>query len=227
MMLHAPGVLTQEQLVQCHAALAETDRQDGNATCGPQSALAKCNAQVPQDSAVARVPGATILDALQNNPLFISAALSRRIFPPLFSRYGEGQGFGSHVDNAVRRLRGTGPRIRTDLSATLFLSPQHSCEGGALVVDDTFGSHSVRLPAGAPVLYASSSLHRVTPVIRGTRVAAFFWIESMVRETEAGRLLFQADAAIQSVAGRLPAGDEAVLHLTGLYRNLMRRWADS
>ena len=168
-----------------------------------------------------------VLDALGRTPLFVAAALPLKVFPPLFNRYAGGQAFGMHVDNAVRMKRGTEFRLRSDLSATLFLADPDSYDGGELVIEDRFGEQRVKLPAGQMVLYPASSLHRVEPVTRGTRVASFFWIQSMVRDEGARRLLFDLDRATQEAAAELGQGAGAVVQLTGVYHNLLRRWADA
>lgn len=199
---------------------------DGNVTSGHQSALAKNNMQLPEDSPVARQIGEFIQDALGMMPLFISAALPLKVFPPLFNRYEAGQAFGTHVDNAIRQLRGTHFRIRSDLSATLFLSEPEDYDGGILTIEHTFGAQEVKLPAGSMILYPSSSLHHVTPVTRGARVSSFFWLQSMVRDDTQRALLFQLDNAIQKIAAERGSGDSEVISLTGVYHNLLRMWAD-
>jgi len=199
---------------------------DGKATAGVQSALAKRNRQLDEDNPLARQLGELILRRLSDNPLFMSAALPKRIYPPLFNRYGEGEGFGFHVDNAIRGIKGVRERVRTDLSATLFLAEPDSYDGGELVIRDTFGERSVKLPAGHLVLYPGSSLHRVEPVTRGERLAAFFWIESLVREDSQRSLLLDMDVAIQRLTGQ-GADQGSLLELTGVYHNLLRRWGDS
>jgi PKHD-type hydroxylase len=200
---------------------------DGNVTSGPQAALAKRNEQLGEGTIAAREGGNMVLDALGRSPMFIAAALPLRIFPPLFNRYAGGQDFGLHVDNAVRIQRGSEFRIRSDLSATLFLADPESYEGGELLIEGQFGAQAVKLPAGDMVLYPSSSLHRVTPVTGGARVASFFWIQSMVRDDSARRTLFELDQAVQRLAGQLGQGDRSVVELTGIYHNLLRRWADA
>lgn len=224
MLLAVPELLTPDELAKVRAMLEDADWADGRLTAGTQSARVKSNLQLPEESVVARAARAHILAALDRSALFFSAALPRRIFPPLFNRYEEGMAFGNHVDNAIRTHAGSGQRLRTDLSATLFLSDPESYDGGELVVDDTYGSHAVKLPAGHLVLYPSTSLHRVQPVTRGARVACFFWIESLVREDAQRTLLFDMDAAIAAL--RQAHGDEApVVAMTGVYHNLLRRWA--
>ena len=199
---------------------------DGKATAGVQSAQAKRNRQLDEDNPVARQLGDLILRRLSDNPLFMSAALPKRIYPPLFNRYGGGEGFGFHVDNAIRGIKGVRERVRTDLSATLFLAEPDSYDGGELVIRDTFGERSVKLPVGHLVLYPGSSLHRVEPVTRGARIAAFFWIESLVREDSQRSLLLDMDVAIQRLTGQ-GADQGSLLELTGVYHNLLRRWGDT
>jgi PKHD-type hydroxylase len=225
MLLQIPDVLTSEQVVQARAALDRAAWVDGRVTAGHQSARAKDNMQLPEDHPVARELGDTILAALQRSPLFISAALPLRVFPPLFNRYQGGQSFGNHVDNAIRQVTGTPHRIRTDLSATLFLTGPDEYDGGELLVEDTYGVHSVKLPAGHLVLYPSTSLHNVRPVTRGARICSFFWIQSMVRDDGQRTLLFDLDSAIQRVSQRL-VDDPSCVQLTGVYHNLLRRWAE-
>ncbi|MGU7778961.1 Fe2+-dependent dioxygenase [Burkholderia sp. PU8-34] len=227
MMLHIPGVLTPAQVAQCREILDHAEWTDGNATSGAQSALAKRNRQLPEGSPAARAVGDAIQDALARNALFFSAALPLKVFPPLFNRYEGGEAFGTHVDNAIRLLRGTDFRVRSDLSATLFLEAPHAYDGGELCVEDTFGVHRAKLPAGDLVLYPASSLHHVTPVTRGARVASFFWIQSMVRDDADRTLLFQLDTQIQQLSADKGAHDPGVIALTGIYHNLLRRWADT
>lgn len=226
MMIAIPDVLKAEDVARVRAMIDGADWIDGNATSGAQSALAKRNAQLPEDSDVARVAGTIVLDALAASPLFVAAALPLKVFPPLFNRYAGGQAFGMHVDTAIRIRRGSDFRIRSDLSATLFLEPPEEYDGGELVIEDQFGVQSVKLPAGHMLLYPASSLHRVEPVTRGTRTASFFWIQSMVRDDNARRILFDLDSAVQSVATTQGQGDAAVVQLTGVYHNLLRRWAE-
>ncbi len=227
MLIEIPNVLTKEQVAQCRQLMDIAEWVDGNVTSGSQSALAKNNLQLPEGSPVARQVGDLIQDALGLSPLFISAALPLKVFPPLFNRYTNGQSFGTHVDNAIRHLRGTDFRIRSDLSATLFFSEPEDYEGGVLTIEDTFGTQEVKLPAGSMVLYPSSSLHHVTPVTRGVRVSSFFWMQSMVRDDSQRTLLFQLDKAIQKLVMDRGNGDAEVISLTGIYHNLLRRWADS
>ncbi len=225
MMLHVPEVLGQEELAHARTLLARAPWADGAITAGHQSVKVKRNQQLPGDCAEARELGEMIVRALQGNPLFMSAALPREVFPPLFNRYGEGMAFGSHVDNALRGIPGSGHRLRTDLSATLFLTDPADYDGGELVVEDTYGDHAVKLPAGDLILYPSSSLHRVTPVTRGARVSSFFWIQSLVRDDAKRALLFDLDAANVQLATEVPESP-ALLMLTSVYHNLLRQWAE-
>jgi len=226
MLLHVPDVLTPEQVAQARAALDATDWVDGRVTAGQQSARAKDNMQIPENHPVAREWGDRILAALQQNALFMSAALPLKVFPPLFNRYAGGQSFGTHVDNAIRQVSGTPHRIRTDLSATLFLANPDEYDGGELCVEDTYGVHEVKLPAGHLILYPATSLHHVKPVTRGARVASFFWIQSMIREDAERTLMFDLDNAIQQLSAGKPDHPIAI-QLTGIYHNLLRRWADA
>jgi PKHD-type hydroxylase len=225
MLLHIPEILTGEQVTQCRQKLDQADWVDGRVTAGHQSARAKDNMQLPEEHPVARELGGLILTALQNNPLFMAAALPLKVFPPLFNRYQGGQSFGMHVDNAVRQVPGTPHRVRTDLSATLFLAQPDEYDGGELSVEDTYGLHNVKLEAGHLILYPATSLHHVRPVTRGARLASFFWIQSMVRDDGQRTLLFDLDMAIQRVSGETP-DHPSVIQLTGVYHNLLRRWAD-
>ncbi len=225
MLLSIPDVLTAEQVAQARQLLESADWVDGRVTAGHQSARTKDNLQLPEDHPVSRQVGEMILNALGGNALFISAALPARVFPPLFNRYQGGQSFGTHVDNAIRQVTGTAHRIRTDLSATLFFTGAEEYDGGDLIVEDTYGTHQVKLPAGHMVLYPSTSLHRVEPVTRGARIASFFWIQSMVRDDGERTLLFDLDLAIQRLLGEAPDHPSGV-QLTGVYHNLLRRWAD-
>jgi PKHD-type hydroxylase len=226
MMLQIPGVLGKDEVARLRGLIDAADWVDGNVTSGFQSGLAKRNRQLPEDSAAAREAGAAILAALERHPLFVAGALPARIFPPLFNRYGEGETFGDHVDNAIRASRDGAVRIRTDLSATLFLSEPEDYDGGELTVDDTYGVHQVKLAAGDMILYPASSLHRVEAVTRGERVSSFFWIQSLVREDARRTLLLDMDMAIQRAAQSLGQGDPAVVSLTGAYHNLLRMWAE-
>jgi len=226
MMLQIPGVLGKDEVARLRGLIDAADWTDGNVTSGFQSALAKQNRQLPEGSDAARDAGAAILAALERHPLFVSAALPARIFPPLFNRYGVGDGFGDHIDNSIRRDR-EGRQLRTDLSATLFLTEPEDYDGGELTVDDTYGVHQVKLAAGDMILYPASSLHRVEAITRGARVSSFFWIQSLVRDDARRALLFDMDLAIQRAGAGLGVGDAAVVSLTGAYHNLLRMWAET
>ncbi len=225
MLLPVADVLEGPELAEARRLLDQGEWVDGRVTAGHQSARAKRNRQLPEDSEAARRLGELILGALQRNPLFVSAALPLRVFPPLFNRYEGGESFGTHVDNAVRQVPGTPHRLRTDVSATLFLSRPDQYDGGELVVEDTYGVHNVKLPAGHLVLYPATSLHHVRPVTRGVRLAAFFWVQSMVRDDGERTLLFDLDSAIQGLGREQPDHPSAV-QLIGVYHNLLRRWAE-
>jgi PKHD-type hydroxylase len=228
MLLAIPSLLDAAQLAQLRSVVEAGEWRDGRATAGVQSALAKHNLQLANDGEAARAAGEIVLRALGANALFQSAALPRRIVPPLFNRYdaSDGHRFGEHVDNALRSIPGGG-RIRTDVSATLFLSDPADYDGGELVIEDSYGAHSVKLAAGDMILYPSTSLHRVEPVTRGSRLASFFWIESMVREDSQRTLLLDMDASVRTLAGEVGDDHPAVVSLTGTYHNLLRRWADA
>lgn len=225
MMLHIPNVLTATEVARCRAVMEQADWTDGKVTAGHQSVQVKKNLQLPEGGAAARELGELVLAGLERTPLFISAALPQRVFPPLFNRYDTSMSFGSHVDGAIRFLPGTGQRVRTDVSATLFLSEPDSYDGGELVVEDTYGHHAVKLPAGDLILYPSTSLHHVTPVTRGARLASFFWIQSMVRDVSQRALLFDLDTAIMQLNQEVPKSPSLVM-LTGVYHNLLRQWAE-
>ncbi|MDB6093041.1 MAG: PKHD-type hydroxylase [Verrucomicrobia bacterium] len=229
MLITIPNVLTPEQTVEARHLLEAADWVDGKVTAGHQSAKAKDNAQIAEEHPAARQVGETILRALGTHALFLAAALPLHVFPPLFNRYSGGQKFGTHVDNAIRQHRATGHRIRTDLSATLFLAGPEEYDGGELCVEDTYGVHKVKLPPGHLVLYPATSLHRVTPVTRGSRLCSFFWIQSMIRDDTRRSLLFDMDLGIQrlnhELAGNVVAAQTSV-QLTGVYHNLIRQWAE-
>ncbi|MGY3590110.1 PKHD-type hydroxylase [Bradyrhizobium sp. USDA 4341] len=228
MLVCIPDVLSKADVADFRRIMDASDWEDGRSTAGAASAMVKRNEQLPPDSEVARQLGDRILSALSASPRFISAAIPLRIFPPLFNRYAasDGHHFGLHVDNAVRGDRLTGLRIRTDLSVTLFLSEPEEYDGGELVIEDLYGSHEIKLPAGDLVVYPASSLHLVTPVTRGTRVASFFWLQSMVRDAHARSLIFDLDTAIQALVERLGRDDPETVKLTGIYHNLIRHWAE-
>lgn len=226
MLVHIPAVLNVDQLAECRRALAEAEWVDGRATAGHQSSRAKHNMQVPEGHPVARRLGDMILASLERSPLFIAAALPLKVNPPLFNRYQGGQTYGTHIDGAIRDISGTGHRIRTDLSATLFISSPEDYDGGELLIEDTYGLHRSKLPAGDMVLYPASSLHRVQPVTRGARLASFFWVQSMVREDGRRTLLLDLDTAIQQL-NRVTPDNPAMVQLTGIYHNLLRLWAET
>ena len=227
MMIEIPALLDAVAVARLRAIIDAGEWVDGNATSGPQAALAKRNEQLAEECSAAREGGALVLDALGKAPLFVAASLPAKVFPPLFNRYAGGQMFGTHIDNAIRIKRGTDFRLRSDLSATLFLADPETYDGGELVVEDSYGTQSVKLPAGHMIVYPASSLHHVEPVTRGSRVACFFWIQSIVRDGEARRHLFELDQAVQTLAAEKGQGDRTVIQLTGLYHNLLRRWADA
>jgi PKHD-type hydroxylase len=226
-LIQIPEVLSAEQVRQCLYLVAQADWADGRITAGTQSAAVKNNLQLPESSEAARAARAIVQAGLERSALFFTAALPRQIYPPLFNRYsGTTNVFGNHVDNAIRTHPPTGLRVRTDLSATLFLSAPEDYDGGELVIEDTFGPRSVKLPAGDMVLYPASSVHRVEPVTRGARIASFFWMESMVRDDAQRRMLFELDMAILELRGT--QGESApVIQLTNCYHNLLRMWAQA
>ncbi|MBK8001588.1 MAG: Fe2+-dependent dioxygenase [Verrucomicrobia bacterium] len=229
MLLSIPDVLTREQVAQARQILDQADWVDGKVTAGHQSAKTKDNMQIPEGHPAAQQLGEMILTALGKNPLFLSAALPLRVFPPLFNRYSGGQSFGTHVDNAIRQVPGTPHRIRTDLSATLFFAGPEEYDGGELCVEDTYGVQRVKLPAGHMILYPSTSLHHVTPVTRGARICSFFWLQSMIRDDGRRSLMFDLDLAIQRLGRDLPdqpAAQQSAVQLTGVYHNLLRQWAE-
>jgi PKHD-type hydroxylase len=225
MLLSIPDVLSPEQVAEARGILNAAEWVDGRVTAGHQSAKAKDNMQIPEGSPAARQLGEMVLAALGKNPLFLSAALPLRVFPPLFNRYSGGQSFGTHVDNAVRQIPGTPNRIRTDLSATLFFEDPENYDGGELCVEDTYGVQRVKLAPGSMILYPATSLHHVTPVTRGARVCSFFWIQSMIRDDGQRSLLFDLDMGIQRLTADHPEHPSAV-QLTGVYHNLLRQWAE-
>jgi PKHD-type hydroxylase len=225
MMVHIPNVLTAEQVAQCRSVIEKAAWVDGRVTAGHQSAQVKNNLQLPENSPEARDLGKMVVDALARNNLFMSAVLPRQVFPPLFNRYDAGMTFGAHVDNAVRGIAGTGMRIRTDVSSTLFISSPDEYDGGELVVEDTYGSHKVKLPAGDLIVYPATSLHNVTPITRGSRMASFFWTQSMVRDEARRALLFDLDTAIMRLGADHPQ-HPSVVELTAVYHNLLRQWVD-
>jgi PKHD-type hydroxylase len=227
MLLHVPDVLSPDTVKRCREILLSASWVDGKVTAGTQSEQVKNNTQLAENSDAAKTVRTIVMDNLSKSALFFTAALPRKIYPPLFNRYeGSANSFGSHVDNAVRTHAASATHVRTDLSATLFFSNPDEYDGGELVIEDTFGHHKVKLAAGDLILYPSSSVHRVEPVTRGARIASFFWIESMVRDTEQRRLLFDIDMAIMAL--RQAQGDSAeTVKLTSCYHNLVRMWAST
>ena len=227
MLLHLQGVLGADELREAQSLLADAPWVDGRVTAGVQSAQAKNNQQLPQQCEPAQMLQKIVLAALERHATFFSAALPRRVFPPLFNRYGGAHNaFGNHVDNAVRFMPGSGQRVRTDLSCTLFLAEPGDYDGGELVIEDGFTSPRIKLPAGDMLLYPGTSVHRVEPVTRGVRLASFFWIESMVRNAEQRRLLFEFDRDLMRLRRELGESNAAVVGLTGTYHNLLRQWAE-
>jgi PKHD-type hydroxylase len=226
MLVCVPEVLSKIEVAEFRAIMDAAAWEDGRSTAGAQSAMVKNNEQLPPNSETSRKLGERVIKALTASPLFVSAAIPRQIFPPLFNRYGVGHHFGVHVDNAVRGDHLSGMRIRTDLSVTLFLSEPDEYQGGELMIEDHYGSHRVKLPAGHLVLYPASSLHTVTAVTDGVRVASFFWLQSMIRDDHARSLIFDLDTAIQALVGRIGRNDAEVLRLSAVYHNLIRYWAE-
>jgi PKHD-type hydroxylase len=224
MILRIPHVLTAEELRAIRERLASTTWVDGRVTAGHQGIKVKANQQLPEDGADARELGAVVMRALERNGTFMSAALPRHVYPPMFNRYDEGMNFGSHVDGAIRQIAGTSLRIRTDLSATLFLNELGEYDGGELLIEEADGTRSIKLAAGDLVLYPATTLHRVTPVTRGERLASFFWIQSLVREDSERALLFELDRAIMELSQTVPSDTPAMLRLTASYHNLVRKW---
>lgn len=227
MLIPVTRLLGADEVARLRAAIDTAEWVSGNVTSGPQAAQVKNNRQLPEGSEAAERGGRIILSALARNPLFIAAALPLRIYPPMFNSYAGGQTYGMHVDNAVRIRAGTDWRVRSDLSMTVFLEEPENYDGGELAIETAFGAQTVKLPAGDAVLYPSSSLHRVEPVVRGRRVASFFWIQSMVRDDGARASLFDLDQSIQTLAATVGQDDPSIVRLTGVYHNLLRRWADS
>lgn len=227
MLICIPGVLDKSEVRHCRKVMEQAGWVDGNVTAGPQSATVKKNTQLPENSAAARELGEIVLAGLARTPLFISAAVPLRIFPPLFNRYGPGDYFGTHVDGSIRAIPGTATRIRTDLSITLFLAEPEEYEGGELSIEDKYGTHEVKLPAGDLVLYPSTSLHHVKPITQGWRICSFFWLQSMIRGGDQRELLFDLDQSIQELSAEKGIEDPACVRLTGIYHNLIRLWAEA
>ena len=225
MMVHIPKVLAPEQVARCRDVMVKAEWVDGRVTAGHQSQRVKNNLQLPEDSAQARELGQMVMQALGRSPLFFSAVLPKQVFPPLFNRYDAGMTFGAHVDNAIRGYLDTPLQIRTDISATLFISEPADYDGGELVVVDTYGQHSVKLPAGDMIVYPGTSLHHVTPITRGSRIASFFWTQSLIRDDTQRALLFDLDMAIRRLTTDHPE-HPSVVGLTNIYHNLLRQWAE-
>ncbi|WP_291355290.1 MULTISPECIES: Fe2+-dependent dioxygenase [unclassified Acinetobacter] len=226
MIHHIPNVLTKEQVQYFRDEMNKIEWVNGKVTAGTLSATVKQNQQLPEDLPLTQHLGTIILESLGQHPLFLSAAIPLDIIPPLFNRYENNESFGFHVDNSIRRIRGTHERLRTDLSCTVFLSDPEEYEGGDLVVEDTYGYHEIKLPAGDMILYPSTSLHEVTPVSSGCRIASFFWVQSMIREDAERHMLFNLDQSIQNLRMQLGDQHDEVMKLTNLYHNLMRKWAE-
>jgi PKHD-type hydroxylase len=226
MMLHSPNVLTPAQVAQCRDVMVKANWVDGNVTAGHQSRQVKYNLQLPEDSQTARELGDMVVKAIYRSPLFMSAVLPKQVFPPLFNRYDAGMTFGSHVDNAIRSHSTLPVRIRTDVSATLFISEPDDYDGGELTVEDTYGAHSVKLPAGDMIIYPGTSLHNVTPITRGSRIASFFWTQSLIRDVSHRALLFDLDMSIIRLTQDHP-NHPSLVNLTAVYHNLLRQWSET
>ena len=226
MLLRIPALLTPDEVRRCREALLEAAWQDGKTTAGYLAEPVKHNRQLPLDSAVGEQIGNLILDRLGSNPLFMSAALPLKVLPPRFNRYEGGETYGNHIDNAIFSIPGTAIKVRSDVSTTVFFSDPDDYDGGELIVEDTYGHQSVKLPAGDAIVYPGSSLHRVNPVTRGVRLGSFFWTQSLIKSDERRRLLFDLDQSIQQLSGDLP-GDSRIATLSGTYHNLLRMWAES
>ena len=225
MMVHIPNVLTPDQVARCREVMEKAGWVDGNVTAGHQSRKVKYNLQLPENSPEARELGDMVMQALARNPLFVSAVLPKQVIPPLFNRYDAGMVFGSHVDNAIREHY-TGVRIRTDISSTLFISEPEDYDGGELIIEDTYGSHAVKLPAGDMIVYPGTSLHNVTPITRGSRIASFFWTQSLIRDNTQRSILFDLDTSIIQLSKDHP-DHPSVVQLTSIYHNLLRQWAET
>lgn len=226
MLIAVENVLTREEVVAARTALEAAAWVDGRETAGEQAAKVKANLQIPKDAPVAKELGQTILSALGRNPVFNSAVLPLRVLPPMFNRYDAGMTFGGHVDGTIQHVEGAGIRLRTDVSTTLFLSDPEDYDGGELIIEDTYGSQNVKLPAGSMILYPATSLHMVTPITRGSRWASFFWSQSIVRDDGQRRLLYELDCAIMQTRQQLSDDSRAVVGLTSVYHNLLRQWAE-
>lgn len=226
MLIEIPQILSQDEVATVRSLMEAADMVDGRVTAGELAAQAKHNLQLPEGSTAAREAGEIILRALGRNPLFNSAALPYRVLPPLFNRYDAGMKFDAHVDGAVRAVPGAGIRMRADLSSTLFLTAPEDYDGGELVIEDSYGTHAVKLPAGHMILYPASSLHRVNAITRGSRWSSFFWTQSMIKDDGLRGLLYDLDRAIMEVRQSLQGDTHGTLALTGVYHNLLRREAE-
>jgi len=226
MLVTIPDILKPEEVAHLRRVLDGTEWVDGRVTAGDQAVKVKNNLQVPIDSPAAQELGQIVLRALGANQKFMSAALPLRVLPPMFNRYDVGMTFGAHVDGSIRMIPGTGARMRTDVSSTLFLTPPEDYDGGELVVHDTYGTHTVKLPAGHMVVYPATSMHSVNPVTRGSRWASFFWTQSIVKDDWQRHMLYDLDQSIMSIRARLPDDDPAVVGITAHYHNLIRQWGE-
>lgn len=226
MLITIPDLLTTEQVLECRKALSATEWEDGRATAGHLAIQAKNNRQLPLDNTIGQQVGELILHALSQSATFISATLPLRVLPPRFNRYEDGGDYGNHIDNAIFGVPGTSQRIRSDISTTVFLCEPDEYDGGELIVEDTYGTHSIKLSAGHAVVYPGTSLHRVTPVTRGTRLASFFWTQSLVREDHRRAMLWELDNTIQSLRRDHPDSPSSA-RLSGVYHNLLREWSDT
>lgn len=226
MMVQIPGVLSPDEVARCRDVMTKAAWADGRVTAGHQSQRVKNNLQLPETSPEARELGQMVMNALGRNSLFVSSVLPKQVFPPLFNRYDAGMTFGAHVDNAIRGYLDTPLQVRTDVSATLFISAPEDYDGGELVVQDTYGQHAVKLPAGDMIVYPGTSLHHVTPITRGSRIASFFWVQSLIRDDTRRGLLFDLDMAITRIARDHP-DHASVVELTSVYHNLLRQWAET
>ncbi|MFG1299703.1 Fe2+-dependent dioxygenase [Xanthobacter sp. V3C-3] len=226
MLVEIPHLLTADEVAHCRRVLEASAWVDGRVTAGQQAARSKLNLQIPQEAPEALELGDIILRALGRNPVFNSAAMPLHVLPPLFNRYDTGMKFGAHVDGAIRAIPGAGRRMRCDVSTTVFLTDPAEYDGGELLIEDTYGVQEVKLPAGHAVVYPSSSLHSVREITRGSRWGSFFWTQSMIPDDGTRALLYDLDLAIMDLRGRLPDDDPAVLSLTSVYHNLVRRWAE-
>ncbi|WP_018387064.1 Fe2+-dependent dioxygenase [Ancylobacter sp. FA202] len=226
MLIQIPDILTPDEVAHCRRVLEASPWVDGRVTAGQQAALGKLNLQIPVESKEAAELGDIVLRALGRNPIFNSAVMPLRVLPPMFNRYDVGMKFGAHVDGAIRAIPGTGMRMRADVSTTIFLTEPEDYNGGELVIEDTYGTHEVKLPAGHAVVYPASSLHSVNEITRGSRWGSFFWSQSMIKDQERRTMLYDLDRAIMGTRARLPDDDPSVLSLANVYHNLLRHWAE-